>query len=117
MPTFQSFVKPENRDRRYLKPSRPQKALYETLSRVRQSFAHQYPLLPFACFVHLVSQSSQFVRLDCGMRQNYDEAGNGGRSSAWLEPQIVDLAVAGSNPVGHPISRPLTARRVRSSIG
>src|SRR6266404_4276412 len=27
----------------------------------------------------------------------------GGRSSAWLEPQIVDLAVAGSNPVGHPI--------------
>lgn len=29
---------------------------------------------------------------------------NGGRSSAWLEPQIVDLAVAGSNPVDHPIS-------------
>ena len=28
----------------------------------------------------------------------------GGRSSAWLEPQIVDLAVAGSNPVGHPIA-------------
>lgn len=28
---------------------------------------------------------------------------NGGRSSAWLEPQIVDLAVAGSNPVDHPI--------------
>src|SRR5438132_6790887 len=27
----------------------------------------------------------------------------GGRSSAWLEPQIVDLVVAGSNPVGHPI--------------
>ena len=27
----------------------------------------------------------------------------GGRSSAWLEPQIVDLAVAGSNPVDHPI--------------
>ena len=26
----------------------------------------------------------------------------GGRSSARLEPQIVDLAVAGSNPVGHP---------------
>ncbi len=26
----------------------------------------------------------------------------GGRSSAWLEPQIVDLDVAGSNPVGHP---------------
>src|SRR5512138_1388355 len=31
-------------------------------------------------------------------------AGCGGRSSAWLEPQIVDLAVAGSNPVDHPIS-------------
>src|SRR5205823_2156286 len=29
----------------------------------------------------------------------------GGRSSAWLEPQIVDLVVAGSNPVGHPIPR------------
>jgi hypothetical protein len=29
-------------------------------------------------------------------------AGSGGRSSAWLEPQIVDLAVAGSNPVDHP---------------
>src|SRR5215472_14838226 len=28
--------------------------------------------------------------------------GYGGRSSAWLEPQIVDLAVAGSNPVDHP---------------
>ena len=28
---------------------------------------------------------------------------SGGRSSAWLEPQIVDLAVAGSNPVDHPI--------------
>src|SRR5437879_5893789 len=28
---------------------------------------------------------------------------DGGRSSAWLEPQIVDLAVAGSNPVDHPI--------------
>src|SRR5438552_14038296 len=27
----------------------------------------------------------------------------GGRSSAWLEPQIVDLDVAGSNPVDHPI--------------
>ena len=27
---------------------------------------------------------------------------SGGYSSAWLEPQIVDLAVAGSNPVGHP---------------
>src|SRR6185436_19104627 len=27
---------------------------------------------------------------------------DGGRSSAWLEPQIVDLDVAGSNPVGHP---------------
>ena len=27
----------------------------------------------------------------------------GGRSSAWLELQIVDLVVAGSNPVGHPI--------------
>ncbi len=26
----------------------------------------------------------------------------GGRSSARLEPQIVDLAVAGSNPVDHP---------------
>ncbi len=31
----------------------------------------------------------------------------GGRSSAWLEPQIVDLVVAGSNPVGHPISCPV----------
>src|SRR5207249_5682405 len=29
----------------------------------------------------------------------------GGRSSAWLEPQIVDLDVAGSNPVDHPIPR------------
>lgn len=29
-------------------------------------------------------------------------SGSGGRSSAWLEPQIVDLAVAGSNPVDHP---------------
>lgn len=28
---------------------------------------------------------------------------DGGHSSARLEPQIVDLAVAGSNPVGHPI--------------
>lgn len=27
----------------------------------------------------------------------------GGCSSAWLEPQIVDLDVAGSNPVSHPI--------------
>lgn len=27
----------------------------------------------------------------------------GGHSSARLEPQIVDLAVAGSNPVDHPI--------------
>lgn len=35
----------------------------------------------------------------------------GGCSSAWLEPQIVDLDVAGSNPVSHPIffsSRPKT---------
>src|SRR6188472_3229614 len=31
----------------------------------------------------------------------------GGRSSARLEPQIVDLAVAGSNPVDHPIFSPL----------
>src|SRR5437667_5481925 len=31
----------------------------------------------------------------------------GGRSSAWLEPQIVDLVVAGSNPVGHPMSCPV----------
>ena len=37
-------------------------------------------------------------------------AGCGGRSSAWLEPQIVDLAVAGSNPVDHPILR--TDRRL-----
>jgi hypothetical protein len=28
----------------------------------------------------------------------------GGHSSARLEPQIVDLAVAGSNPVDHPTS-------------
>ena len=28
---------------------------------------------------------------------------DGGCSSAWLEPQIVDLVVAGSNPVSHPI--------------
>src|SRR6266581_355796 len=26
----------------------------------------------------------------------------GGYSSAWLEPQIVDLGVAGSNPASHP---------------
>ena len=29
-------------------------------------------------------------------------AADGGCSSAWLEPQIVDLVVAGSNPVSHP---------------
>src|SRR5262249_4216956 len=34
--------------------------------------------------------------------ENYCDTRIGGRSSAWLEPQIVDLAVAGSNPVGHP---------------
>ena len=30
-------------------------------------------------------------------------AADGGCSSAWLEPQIVDLVVAGSSPVSHPI--------------
>src|SRR5262245_6917971 len=40
---------------------------------------------------------------------------SGGYSSAWLEPQIVDLAVAGSNPVSHPTaSLPiLLSHRVR----
>lgn len=32
----------------------------------------------------------------------YRQALGGGCSSAWLELQIVDLAVAGSNPVSHP---------------
>ncbi len=48
-------------------------------------------------------------------------AADGGCSSAWLEPQIVDLVVAGSNPVSHPIllriqlPRPFSWFRVRSS--
>ena len=33
----------------------------------------------------------------------FDDELGGGCSSAWLEPQIVDLVVAGSNPVSHPI--------------
>ena len=37
-----------------------------------------------------------------GVAKTYFGDRVGGRSSAWLEPQIVDLAVAGSNPVGHP---------------
>ena len=37
--------------------------------------------------------------------------GSGGRSSARLEPQIVDLAVAGSNPVDHPIFFDLAGSR------
>jgi hypothetical protein len=41
--------------------------------------------------------------LDGEVEEIYGARLIGDRSSAWLEPQIVDLAVAGSNPVGHPI--------------
>ena len=42
------------------------------------------------------------VMLDRVSKQTYSLPPVGGCSSAWLEPQIVDLVVAGSNPVSHP---------------
>ena len=44
--------------------------------------------------------------IDVPQPENYRPRRVGGCSSAWLEPQIVDLVVAGSNPVSHPILRP-----------
>ena len=39
-------------------------------------------------------------------RRKYSEKFYGERSSIWLEHKIVDLGVAGSIPVAHPISSP-----------
>src|SRR5262245_41878034 len=53
-----------------------------------------------------------------GQKPSLCPLASGGYSSAWLEPQIVDLAVAGSNPVSHPTaSLPiLLSHRVRPLI-
>lgn len=58
--------------------------------------------IPGIWWVCMVKWENRFDKLDSRGAKTYVVALDGGRSSAWLEPQIVDPAVAGSNPVGHP---------------
>ena len=57
---------------------------------------------PFAAPPSAVCRRSLEIRLTLPGRK-ISVTPDGGCSSAWLEPQIVDLVVAGSNPVSHPI--------------
>jgi hypothetical protein len=76
------------------------------------------------CMIHIdrdcpfraMHSPSKCMNLTRAKRKSSLFAG-GGHSSARLEPQIVDLAVAGSNPVGHPILFSAHGQFIKDCLG